>query len=231
LEFTVVILKQFNINSLSLKFFVGINQIKFDYQKFSHFYNLNDKKKSLNKFFEIIEEIQYNHNNSVIQFVKDKYLLNQDHLFTACYYVEKSFLQNINISNRKNIELLLYLAANRQISKSIEAFGIEFVDLRTNELTYCIVSPLNNIEKINNDLSEILDSKETEFKINNKSISKINSIKQYFEISDKQINSVLKSYGISLVKSGVNLNFQILALYDLICEKMALLHLEKVKVD
>ncbi|MFX1391438.1 MAG: KEOPS complex subunit Cgi121 [Promethearchaeota archaeon] len=223
-----MIIKEFNISDLNLNFFVGINQIKLDYHNLLDF---NTKEKSLNKFFKIIEEIQDSYKNSVIQFVKSRYLLNQDHVFTACYYVEKSFLQNINISNKKNIELLLYLATNRQISKSMKAFGIEFEDLYTNELTYFILSWENNINYINNDITENLDSKNTEIRINHQTISKINTIMKYFKISDNQINSVLKSYGINSSNSNDNLEIQTLAVYDLICEKMALLHLEKVKID
>ena len=224
-----MIVKAFNIKDLNLKFFVGINQIKLNLNRFLEFYSIDNKENALSHFFTILEEIQNKYKNSVIQFMKEKYILNQDHIFTACYYVEKAFLQKTKISNKKNIELLLYLAANRQINKSIEAFGIDYSDLTKQDLTYCIISPLNNLNKISDELSRGLNAEEKEMIINNQSNAKINIIKEYFKISDNQLNSVLKSYGIITNNSDLNLSIVVNALYDLICEKMALLHVEKAK--
>ncbi len=224
-----MIVREFNISGLNLHYFVGINQIKIQFDKFIDVHNISRNDKTLIKFFSIIEEIQNRNEYSVIQFFKDKYVLNQDHIFTACYYLEKAFLQNINISNKKNIEFFLYLAANRQISRSIEDFGIDYSDFSTNKLTYCIISPIKNINNISIEVITILNAEEEEISLNNQSDSKINSIKEYFEISDNQINSVLKSYGIITTDSSISLSSTVLALYDLICEKMAILHIEKAK--
>lgn len=224
-----MILREFNISGLNLHYFVGINQIKIQFDKVIDVHNTSRNDKTLIKFFSIIEEIQNRNEYSVIQFFKDKYVLNQDHIFTACYYLEKAFLQNINISNKKNIEFFLYLAANRQISRSIEDFGIDYSDFSTNKLTYCIISPIKNINNISIEVITILNAEEEEISLNNQSDSKINSIKEYFEISDNQINSVLKSYGIITTDSSISLSSTVLALYDLICEKMAILHIEKAK--
>lgn len=224
-----MIVREFIIKDLNLHFYAGINQIKIQFDNFTDFNNVEDDEKALNQFFSIIEEIQNKYENSVIQFMKDKYILNQDHIFIACYYLEKAFLQDVNISNKKNIEFLLYLAANRQIDKSIEDFGINYSDLNKNKLNYCIVSPRNNLSNIRVELSNVLNAEEEEMTINNQSNSKINLIQNYFKISDNQLNSALKSYGISARNSDLGLNFIVSALYDLICEKMALLHVEKAK--
>ncbi|NVM37949.1 MAG: hypothetical protein HWN81_20315 [Candidatus Lokiarchaeota archaeon] len=224
-----MIIKGFNINEINLKYFVGINQIKINLGKFLDLYDINNEADALNQFFSIIDEIQNNNENSVIQFIKDKYILNQDHIFTACYYLLKAFKQNINISNKKNIELLLYLATNRQISKSIEAFGIDYSQLIHNKLTFCIISPFENINSICDELLTTLNAVETELTINNHSITKFNSIKEFFRINDNQINSVLRSYGYEMKKSESNLPSLFSALFDLICERMALLNVEKQK--
>ncbi|UCD01315.1 MAG: hypothetical protein JSV23_10605 [Promethearchaeota archaeon] len=224
-----MIVKEFNIDELNLTYFVGINQIKMTSNRFLDFYGKDKKENILDQFFKIIEELQNKNENSVIQFIKDKYILNQDHIFTACYYLQKAFQQKSNISNKKNIELLLYLATNRQISKSIEAFGIDYPDLNKKCLTLCIISPINNLNNINNELLRILDAEDIELKINNQSHAKFNSIKEFFEISENQLLPILRSYNINTKRSELSLNFMFLALYDLICEKMALLSLEKNK--
>ena len=213
--------KEFSITSLDLNYFVGLNQIK-----------LNNKEFELNQLFELIEELQTSYRNSIIQFFSDKYIINQDHVFTACYYVQKVFLYNINISKKANIELFLYLAANRQITPSIEAFGVSEIDLEKKTLSFCIISPNDNITEINKTLIKNLEAEEIYLTLNDKTIEKFNRIKDYFEINDNQIMSVLKSYGLrnkDITLMNGNLDNHFLALNDLIYEKMALLSLEKVK--
>ncbi len=224
-----MIIKDFNIKEINLKYFVGINQIKMNSSKLMDSYNINNEAEALNQFFSIIDEIQDNNENSVIQFIKDKYILNQDHIFTACYYFLKACQLNINISQKKNIEFLLYLATNRQISKSIEAFGIDYSQIIHSNLTFCIVSPFNNIKSISDNLLITLNAEERELTINNQSFTKFNLIKEFFRITDDQLNSVLRSYGIDVKKSESNLPTLFSALFDLICERMALLHVEKQK--
>ncbi|MHA1254444.1 MAG: KEOPS complex subunit Cgi121 [Promethearchaeota archaeon] len=213
--------KEFSITSLDLNYFVGLNQIK-----------LNNKEFELNQLFELIEELQTSYRNSIIQFFSDKYIINQDHVFTACYYVQKVFLYNINISKKVNIELFLYLAANRQITPSIEAFGVSEINLEKKLLSFCIISPNDNIAEINKTLIKNLEAEEIYSTLNDKTIEKFNRIKNYFEINDNQIRSVLKSYGLGVKNIALmngNLDNHLLALNDLIYEKMALLSLEKVK--
>ncbi|MFW9826394.1 MAG: KEOPS complex subunit Cgi121 [Candidatus Thorarchaeota archaeon] len=222
-------MKKFYIRDLNLNYFAGINQIKFNYGKFIDFYSINNEKKALGKFLEIIEKVQNKYQNSLIQFFRDKFILNQEHIFTACYFTEKSFLQNLNISSKKNIEFLLYLATNRQINKSIEAFGIENADLKENRLVYCISSPMDNIDIINNELLKNLYSESTDLNLNKQSLSKINIIKEFYEISDNQINSVMRSYGFNTENSKNNLDILVSSISDLIYEKMAILQIEKTK--
>lgn len=226
-----MIVRKFNIDELNLEYFVGINQIKMDFDKFLDFSKTDDEENTLNQFLNFIEEIQNKNENSMIQFFKDKYILNQDHIFTACYYLQKAFLQKINISNKKNLELLLYLTANRQINKSIEVLGIDYSDLIKNNLIFCIISPVDNLNSINNEVLRILSAEEIELRINYQSHSKLNSIKEFFKISENQFLPILSSYGIKIKTSEFSLNSMFSALYDLICEKMALLSLEKTKVE
>ncbi|MCP4762661.1 MAG: hypothetical protein GY870_12850, partial [archaeon] len=56
-------------------------------------------------------------------------------------------------------------------------------------------------------------------------------IKEYFEISTNQINAILKTLDNNGGQNGFNLNHQTMALQDLICEKMSILSLEKIKQD
>ena len=99
--------------------------------------------------------------------------------------------------------------------------------MKNNKLTYCIISPFKNINSISYELLTALSAEKKELLIDNQSLNKINLIKEFFEISDNQINSVLKSYGIIMKKSEFNIQSLTSALFDLICEGMALLNVEK----
>lgn len=226
-----MIVKQFNINDLDLNYFVGINQISIDLKKFQDLNNLKNKTEALDFIFNLIENIQKNYKGSTLQFFSNKYVLNQDHIFTACYYIQRAFLNDVNISKRKNIELFLYLVAKRQIKYGIEAFGIKATDLSSGKMSYCIISSENNLEKINEEILHNLKAKEIKIDLNDKSVERYNTIKNFFGISDDQINIVLKSYGIKNISNNQiidNLDYLFLAIHDLICEKMSLLSLEKI---
>jgi tRNA threonylcarbamoyladenosine modification (KEOPS) complex Cgi121 subunit len=229
-----MIVRDFYIEAMELRYFVGINQINFDFIQFLKANSIDDEEKALNYIFKIIEELQDKNEKSTIQFISDRHVLNQDHIFNACYYMQKAFFHKAHISNKKNIELLLYLSTSRQISKGIESFGIDHNDLMEGNIIICIVSPIDNLDKINKDILQILGANEIELTINSLTIEKINTIIDNYEISNSQIKSVLKSYGNkenNIADFKNNLESLSLAIFDLICEKMALLNLEKTKMD
>jgi len=227
-------IKEFNVSELNLKYFVGINLISIDLAKLLDENKLENQAQVLDIIFDVIEKVQTTFKGSTIQFFSNEYVLGQNHIFNASYYMEKAFLNNINILNKKNLELFLYLTTKRQIKIGIEAFGIKYLDVKKGELYYCIVSHENNMHEINEEILHLLQAKELKLNVNHRSFDKFNRIKTFFEIIDNQIITVLKSYGISN-KNKDPLSFKLedlyLALNDLICEKMTLLSLEKIKLD
>lgn len=227
MEATLMIKRSFNIEQMGLRYYVGINQIRFDLNQFLEENEIKNDEGALNFLFNLIEELQNKNKDSTIQFISDNLVLNQDHIFTASYYMEKAFFHKTQISNKKNIELLIYLSTHRQISKAIESFGINKNKIKEGKLTICIVSPNNSLDLINKEILHLLNASEIEITINKITTDKINRIINYFEISDTQIKPVLNSYE---KNDSLNLENNVdplsLAVFDLICEKMALLNLE-----
>lgn len=225
--------KDFNIKLMDLHYYVGINQIKIELDQFLEAYKIRNVEEALNYLFKIIEELQNKHNELIIQVIRETYVLNQDHMFVACYYLQKALFHDTLISNKKNIELLLYLSTHRQISKGIKTFGVDARELKKGTFIICIISPINNLSLINNEILEALKATEIEISINDLTSEKIKEIIRFYEFSELQIKSVLNSYGIK------NINFEeprnnlldlSFAVFDLICEKMALLNLEKIRL-
>ena len=222
-----MIKKSFYIEQMEQRYYVGINQIKFDINQFLEDNEIRNEEDALKSLFNIIEELQNKNRESTIQFINDKLVLNQDHIYTAAYYLEKAFFNKSHISNKKNIELLLYLSTHRQIRRAIESFGISKNEIKEGKLTICSISPNNSLHLINKEILDLLKASEIEITVNNITPDKINRIINYFELSDTQIKSVLNSYEISnKINLKNNIDSLSLAVFDLICEKMALLNLE-----
>ncbi|MFW9821636.1 MAG: KEOPS complex subunit Cgi121 [Candidatus Thorarchaeota archaeon] len=221
--------KEFIIDHLQLKYYVGISQVRFELNQFIKDYKITSEEDTLNYLFKILEEFQNKNKEAVIQLIKDKYVLNQEHIFIACYFLQKALFYDTLISNKNNIELLLYLSTYRQISKGIKSFGLSFNDLKKGTFIICIISPTNNLQNINNEILRMIRASEINATLNNLTFEKIKEILKHFDLSELQIRAVLNSYGIKNINLEKHQNLQhiSLAIFDLICEKMALLNLEK----
>ena len=201
------------------EYYVGINQIEID-----------PEVVKIDELMKFIEVIQSRHEDNVIQFFSDRYILNSEHILHACYFVQKAFFANNNISNKKNLELILYLATKRQIKQSLESFGINNYNLQNKRISYCIISSEDKFNHINTEINRQLHSNEISLNFGDLSINKYNRVKKYFQFSDNQILTVWRSYGYKidiLDLNSLELENLYKALNDLICEKMALLSLEK----
>lgn len=227
-----MIKRELNIENLNLKYHIGIGRIKINYKNDLKFDNFNnDEKSSLDFFFSKLDLLEKKFMDSTIQIIKDEYLINEDHLFIACYHVIKAFIAKRNISNKKNLELLLYLSTNRQIKNGIKAFGIDSMELFENELIYCIMTPKTNLFQIKENLLKEINGMEVDSELNYQDIGKYKNIMKYFQINEYQIDVIMNSREDIQDKLLINLKSKFEVLNELICEKMALLSLEKIKID
>ncbi|TFG07347.1 MAG: hypothetical protein EU539_05185 [Promethearchaeota archaeon] len=229
MEITSMIVKKFNVNQFELQYSVGVGKLRVCADELIDEMNLTKENELLDSILNVIERIEHDYKDITIQLFSDKYIINQNHVFNACYFTQKAFLNNSNISNRKNIELLLYMAANRQIKIAIDAFGIGIRNLKKGELCYCIISAADNLLTVNEAILRSLKAEEIDFNIGITSKNKIKELSGFFDIADVQINIILKSYGIKKVKNATFEQVSV-ALNDLLCERMTLLSLEKLKM-
>lgn len=203
-----------------------------DYYIFNRSIRLNSSPFSLDEFLKLIDQIQNKHPGTLIQFFNDKFVLNQEHVFNACYFMVKAFNLDQNISSNRNLEFLLYLACSRQIKHSLKFFGLNEEIFKNGELNYCIISSSKKIDEITKEISNVLNYVPTEPDILRKSLEKFYNVKDFFKILKSQLTVILNSYDSNIDLSDItneNLEDLYRALSELICEKMALLSLEKVK--
>jgi len=225
-----MILKEINIEDQKLKYFVGINQVNFDYKNYLEANELTDDENSLIPIFNLITYIENRYNDCFLQFINDNLIIDENHILSAVYFLQKAFQQKSNILNKKSMELLLYLATKRQIKKGLENFGLTLDNIKEEKLTYCIVSLNNNIKDINQEIINKLQAEQGEITLNFHSIKKINKIKKHYKINDNHLKSIFNSYGFKLSDDEKeSLSSISIAFNDILCEKMSILSLEKIK--
>ena len=81
-----MIVREFLIKEYNIKYFVGINQIEIDSALFLNNIKTKSKKEILESFLKIVDDVQNQFDNCILQFMKDKYILNQDQLNYYCIY-------------------------------------------------------------------------------------------------------------------------------------------------
>lgn len=227
-----MILKEYFIEELNLKYFVGINQISVKYHEYLDLNKLKNDNDAIEFLISLSSQINEKYDDIIIQFIDDEFILNKDHIQKSIYFVYKAFIQEVNISNSKSMEVLLYLSSQRQIKKSIKAFGVKIQKLKHGNLTYLISSRKNIILNINQEILDRLNAKNAEITINNISEAKLDKIQEYYNISSNQITSIMNSYEkIKFENDKERLNLLMQAIHDILCEKMSILSLEKIKSD
>lgn len=208
-----MITSEFSIKELELNYSVGIIQVKFK------------AIPDLTFLFNYLEDLNQLWSESIIQLFSTNFIINEEHVYNACYFAQKAFLQGSNISKALNIELFLYLAANRQIKLGLQSFGLTDSNIKTDDLILCLISKTGDLELIKEHVLKKLCLKPLYSSFNQTNHHKLVILKNFFEISDDQLNVVLKSRG-HLVEEE-NLVVHISCLNELVCEKMSLLSLEK----
>lgn len=202
-----------------LKIYIGITEV-----------SINIEKKSSDKLLSLSNYIDINYDSALLQFLNTKYILNSEHIYSACYFMYNAFLSHNNISKSKEIEILLYLSVNRQIKIAIRDFGLSDDTKKAINVILYLSSFQNNLDIIYTDLQDKIKFQELSFKLDDYSIERYNLIKNYFDISDNQIKVLLKSANLNINNNNINevpLDYLYSALTDIIREKMVLLSVEK----
>ena len=223
MEFSPMKLKSiYNLNT-GLKIYIGITEV-----------SINIENISSNKLLSLSNYIDINYDNALLQFFNSKYILNSEHIYSACYFTYNAFLSHNNISKSKEIELLLFLSVNRQIKIAIRDFGLPDDTKKDINFILCLSSFQNNLDIIYTDLQDRINFQELSFKLDDYSIERFNRIKNYFDISDNQIKVLLKSANLKINNNKINevpLDYLYSALTDIIREKMVLLSIEKTSLS
>ena len=143
-------------------------------------------------FDEIQEKLSTicNENQVIIQIFNAELVADWEHLFFSAIHSLEAFKQGKNLSNKLDIELLLYASGQHQIKVAIDKFGIR---LETENIALLIMS--NSIELLENaklSIFKLIKGTEDEsiLKINENKFRKLCEI---FKISSLEIETASDS--------------------------------------
>lgn len=84
---------------------------------------ISNAETSFNKLIENIDKIS-NENQVIIQIFNSELIAGWEHLFFSAIHSLKAFKDGKNLSNKLNLEILLYASGQPQIKKAIKLLGI-----------------------------------------------------------------------------------------------------------
>lgn len=218
--------------------YLGFDDLKINIKYLKEKYNLQDNDDLINLFLTLISKLERQYSPSTIQIFNSEFVISPEHIITAFYHTYKAFNNKINISNQKNIEFLLYLSTNRQISNALNFFGIKIEDIDQDSsinIGYFIASYENNVNLIKKRIIEKLNAFEGISLITEKSLTKLQKIIDFFNISISQLEIYFHSHEKEFISDNFLENNNLNDLYniclEIILEKMVLLSLEKVSIE
>lgn len=218
--------------------YLGFDDLEISIKYLKEKYNLQDNDDLINLFLTLISKLERQYSPSTIQIFNSEFVISPEHIITAFYHTYKAFNNKINISNQKNIEFLLYLSTNRQISNALNFFGIKIEDIDQDSsinIGYFIASYENNVNLIKKRIIEKLNAFEGISLITEKSLTKLQKIIDFFNISISQLEIYFHSHEKEFISDNFLENNNLNDLYniclEIILEKMVLLSLEKVSIE
>lgn len=125
-----------------------------------------------------------------IQFFDADLIATQEHLLFAVINSLETFKNKTNLSKSAVMETMLYASAQRQIQKAIQQCGIKPSTI--NMAATIIGEKPTQLKNAVEAISEAVDAKPDQ-SVLEMSISKYNKIKKVFQISNEEINTVLKN--------------------------------------
>jgi KEOPS complex subunit Cgi121 len=146
--------------------------------------------------------------NVDVQFFDAEFIATQEHLFFAVLNALTAFNNRTNISKSLSMETMLYASAKRQIQKAIEQSGIK---PQTINLAVAVIGENpSDLKRALDTITACVDAEPDE-KVLNMSKMKEKKIKEMFQISDDELQTVLKDQDRSA------------AVINLVIERVALL--------
>jgi len=146
--------------------------------------------------------------NTAVQFFNAELVATWQHLYFAALNALTAFRNKGNISKNVAMEVMLYASAQRQIRKAIELVGVKCDS--ANMAVVIVGETPDSVQTVLHTVSKCIGAKPDETALE-LSKGKIRSIRRAFDISERELETVMKKNNLEQ------------ALVNLVVERMALL--------
>jgi len=172
----LLIIKKISFNNFEEKL-IGIAGVK------------SVKVRNPDDFFNKIDA--FKKRNVIIQFFNADLIAGWEHVFFSTVNAYNAFHQKRNISNKIEIEIMLYVSAQRQIKSAIDSFGVN--EDTSNLAILAIAESEENIEKILYDLMASIGGTMDDSVLEINDHRKFEKICKAFNISLKELKAIRRS--------------------------------------
>jgi len=148
------------------------------------YYNSKEKVSSR----ALLEEAKKHKNDCEIIYINPDYVISPTNIIIAIQYALRAFKRGKNISRLLPIEVMLYLAGEREISKALRFFRIKEI---TDKLIIAIIGETTNkVLTVKAHLMKKFSFKESKIEVNRE---KIDYVKNLYKISREEISTTYAS--------------------------------------
>lgn len=186
----------------------------------------------LKDFISEISKIGKAH-NTIVQLYDLKLINSLEHLYSAVLFGERGFKHEINISNQKALEYLLYASLQRQIKIAIELLGLKLIQ-QVEEIPIAISITGKNQKDIQSSANKLISKFKIEISDTHKLLKrrdKLEELMNVYEIEEFEVKnalSLIKKRNVNMVDAELE---SLQSALDLILkERMSLLSLENVSI-
>lgn len=123
-----------------------------------------------------------------IQLVNADYIASLDHLFFATLHALTAFHRNTNRASTLPTEILRFAAAQRQISKALDALGLDQYTERIGGIL--VHTDSSHLQRAYQDFLRLVPCTETPGVLNVTSPEKLACIQEQFQITDLELETV-----------------------------------------
>lgn len=119
---------------------------------------------NINDILLVISNLEKQHKSTIQLFRADR-IFGKEHLQTAAELADRSWDRNIARANTLGMEILLYAAAERQISGAIEKLGFSPENTKFAIVTVGQIKPEDVLTSLNLQAAEVLDPEGKDYSI------------------------------------------------------------------
>ncbi len=162
----------------------------FEIPEFNQYLWISAFETKLENVEQVLQAVQGKLPEICVQLVDLDRVAGSRYLFLATYNAIKSFHSKQPISRSLGIEILLYIAANKQITESLKRVGITANTRRIGALA--VGSSADQVSVAGNFLAELLSTKSRDELVDEWPPGRVDNVRSGFGIGEKELRAIIR---------------------------------------